>query len=69
MTSDDSFDKVILDHLLKRKDKLKGLTLVNVPPFHKPELVLAGYHVGGHDAHTVPVAVPPDYAAFTVLRA
>jgi len=68
MTPDDSFDKVILDHLLKRKDKLKGLTLVNVPPFHKPELVLAGYHVGGHDAHTVPVAVPPDYAAFCVLR-
>jgi pyruvate,orthophosphate dikinase len=68
-TPDESFDTVILDHLLERKGKLAGLTLVNVPPSQKPDLVLAGYHVGGHDAHTVPVAVPPDYAAFTVLRA
>ena len=66
---EDGFENVMLGQLLKRQAKLAGLTLVNAPSFLKPELAQAGYHVDGHQAHTVPVALPPDYAAFTVLSA
>jgi pyruvate,orthophosphate dikinase len=65
----DTFQQDMVTALINRAQKLAGLTLVNVPDKFQPALVQAGYKVGGSDTHTVPVAVPPDYAAFTVLAA
>jgi len=65
----DMFQQDMANALIARAQTLAGLTLVNVPNEFEQALVQAGYKVGGSETHTIPVAVPPDYAAFAVLAA
>lgn len=69
--SGDEFWKVMMDTLIDRQGELKGLALANMPMqdtiTQKVMFDQCGYKQAGAGFQHVPVAVPADFAAFSVL--
>jgi pyruvate,orthophosphate dikinase len=67
----EAFEQLLIDALVDRSDKLKGLRLTSVPVVDnadaETELSKLGYLIKKMDAQAVPYAVSPEYATFTVL--